>query len=517
MSLTSPLGATPAAAPLGAHLNVEPSASSGAADHGLGFAGNAGVGGDLAADLTVNLYDKKGNLVAPQLRLGGASLKGDALPSGWSEIDVALSGAQITVRLGPSGQILATETSTAGVTTYDSTAPANPTASAATLAAQQTLANIATQLGGLASASSGTTLTKATSLVAASVGELFDPGQTASEAAIVVSVTTGANVSVYQVAQNDSVIAERTGGAIALEKVARNGATSVDSVRRVDGSGYTTYGILTIAYAADGTETVTVNPSELLDDPSAPQAQSPGQISPAGVNPTPQPDSTNGPAAPVHFTDALGDDVTITASGEILVAGLDGTKVAYDQTNTFTSTWDPHIPQTVDENYSGIGSLAVTAKIGGSSDAERARISSGATLAQTTQDDSTVDVSAVDGNAASVTVSASSNYGVATKENASTLEATFATTLDASVAVTGAVVLNELATGTEDDGQTRELRTRSGYRPIVSSTAAGPDVLSAIENTATTQGYLDKRTQKITPGTDTANVGFRFLGSTVSI
>ena len=155
--------------------------------------------------------------------------------------------------------------------------------------------------------------------------------------------------------------------------------------------------------------------------------------------------------------------------------------------------------------------------IGGSSDAERARISSGATLAQTTQDDSTVDVSAVDGNAASVTVSASSNYGVATKENASTLEATFATTLDASVAVTGAVVLNELATGTEDDGQTRELRTRSGYRPIVSSTAAGPDVLSAIENTATTQGYLDKRTQKITPGTDTANVGFRFLGSTVSI
>jgi|GEM_PF-7065220 len=516
MSLTSPLGAS-AASPFGSHLNIAASPSGGPPVHGLGFAGNAGVGGDLAADLTVNLYDKKGNVVAPQLRLGGASLKGAALPAGWSEIDVALPGAQISVRLGPNGEVVATKTSAAGVITYDSTAPPDPTASAATQAAQAALAGIATQLSGLATATSATTLTKATSLVAAGIGALFDPSGNTSGTAIVVSVTTGANVSVYQVAQDDSVVAERTGGAVALEKVARNGATVVDSVRRIDGSGYTTYGIVTISYAADGSETVKVDPSELLDDSSQPQAQSPGQISPAGVPPVPQPSSTSGPAAPVQFIDAIGDDVTITASGELLVTGLDGTKVTYDQTNTFTSTWDPHIPQTVDENYSGIGAIAVTAKIGGSSAAERARISSGATLAQTTQDDATVDVSAVDGKAATVTVGETSDYGVATKENAATLEAKFTTELDAKVAVTGTVVINELAAGTKDDGRTRELRTRSGAKPVVSGTASGPDVLTAIESSATTQGDLDKQTQQVTPGPGTSDIGFRFLGSTFSI
>jgi hypothetical protein len=516
MSLTSPLGAASASS-FGSHLNIEASPSGGPPVHGLGFAGNAGAGGDLAADLTVNLYDKTGNVVAPQLRLGGASLTGATLPAGWSEIDVALAGAHYAVRLGPNGQVTATETSAAGATTYDSTVPPDPTASAAVLAAQQKLAGIASQLGGLASATSGTTLTAATSLVAAGIGALFDPAAGAGGTAIVVSVTTGANVSVYQVAQNDSVIAERTGGAIALEKVARNGATVVDSVRRFDGSGYTKDGIVTIAYAADGSETVTVDPNELLEDSSQPQAQSPGQISPAGQDPTAQPSSSTGPAAPVHFIDALGDDVTVTASGELLVTGLDGTQVAYTQTTTFTSGNDPVIPQTVDENYRAFGSVAVTAKIGGSSAAERARIASGATLAQATQTDATVDVSAIDGKAATVTASATSTYGVATKENAYRLQANFTTELDETVAVTGAVVLNDLAAGTQDGGATLDRNTNGSAKRVVAGTARAPDVLTAIESSAASEGYLDKATQKVTPETATSNIGFRFLGSTVAI
>jgi hypothetical protein len=512
MGFASPLRAAADSSPFGSSLDVAGSGGSSATAHGLGFSGAAVAGSDLATDLEINLYDAKGNAVGAGGFASGPKLAPDALPAGWSEIDVALSGSEVSVKLGPQGQIEATQTSAAGVVTYDSTAGADPNASLATLAAQQKLATLAGQLATLAGSTSGTSLTKAATLVESGIGSLFDPAADPAGSDIVVTVTTGANVSLFQVGTDGTVIGERTGGTIALEKVAVNGTTVVDSLRRTDGSGYTKDGILTVAFSADGAETVTVDPSELLADTPSASSSPPKTSDDASILPA---SATTGPTSPLQFSDAFGDDVRVSADGEITVTSHAGTTVDYQQSSTFSTWKDQSDPHTTDSRLLGFGSVDVTAKIGGSAPAERARIASGATLDQIARTAATVDVSAVNGQASTVSVDEQSHYSANLKENQGAIQFDFDTSLETAVTITGRVAVNALSSGTSDEGTPQVVKSK-GSAPIVSGSSAAPDKLSDVQVTGSSKYVYDKHTEAITPEEETQRTAIRFLGETLS-